>query len=237
MTAIPAAFEPPSFGKAWDLTVKHFATFLVLAIAAVVVGGIAYVLFGVLFYLGMTAISLVLGGGYGSSDQVFTSVLGGYAFGAVGALPFVLIWALLVVLLSAIPAVYFADGEVVTVGGAFKLLMARPWRYILAGLVFSLALFVGNLLLFVPGLAVAFVGPIYVNKIFTTNLGVVEAFTSSFSALYKSEHWLPFVGICLLAGLIAQLASLCSCGLLGFMAIPAISFYIQNVAYRRGILS
>jgi len=147
-----------------------------------------------------------------------------------------LIWALLVVLLSAIPAIYFAEGEVVTVGGAFKLLMSRPWRYIWAGLLFSIALFLGNLLI-VPGLAVAFVGPIYVNKVFTTNLGVIEAFTSSFSALFKSEHWLPFVGICILAGLVAQIAALCSCGLLGFLAIPAVSFYIQNVAYRRGILS
>ena len=236
MTAIPAAFEPPSLGKAWDLTMKHFATFLVVAIAALVVGGIAYGVFAVLFYLGMTALSVAFGGGAFASDQMYAWMLGGYAFGAIGALPILMIWLLLVVLLSAIPAVYFAQGEVITVGGAFKLMMGRPWRYIWAGTLFSVAAFIGNLL-FIPGLAVAFVGPIYVNKVFTTNLGVFQAFTSSFSALFKSGHWLPFIGIQLLAGLIAYIAFSCSCGLLGFLAIPALSFYIQNVAYRRGILS
>lgn len=236
MTAIPAAFEPPSFGKAWDLTLKHFATFLAVAIAALVVGGMAYVVFALLGYLGMAALSVAFGGGSGSSDQVTTWLLGGYAFGGIGAFPLLLIWMLLLVLLSAIPAVYFANGDVVTIGGAFKLMMGRPWRYIWAGTVFSVAVFIGNLL-FIPGLAISFVGPVYINKIFTTNLGVFEAFTSSFSALYKSDQWLPFIGIQILAGLVAMIAYSCSCGLLGFLAIPALSFYIQNVAYRRGILS
>lgn len=236
MTAIPAAFEPPSLGKAWDLTMKHFATFLVVAIAAAVIGGIAYGVFALLGILGGTALSVAFGGNSANSDQVATLFLGGYAFGGIGAFPFLLIWLLLVVLLSAVPAVYFAKGEVVTSGAALKLLWDRPWRYIWAGMVFSLAVFIGNLL-FIPGLAISFVGPVYVNKVFTTNLSVLDAFTSSFGAVYKSDQWLPFIGIQILAGLVAMIAYSCSCGLIGFLVIPALSFYIQNVAYRRGILS
>lgn len=231
MTAIPAAFEPPSLGKAWDLSVKHFATFLVLAIAVFLLGALG----AGLVVLVACAFQAALGSPYGSSMPFVT----GLAVGSIGALPVYMIAGLLGVLLSAIPAVYFATGEVITVSGAFKLVMQRPWRYLLAGMLFSAAYSIGSILL-VPGLAVLYVGPVYINKIFTTDLGVVQAFTSSFSALYKSDQWLGFVGIQILVSLVILVASICSLGLLslvGFLVIPASSFYIQNVAYRRGILS
>lgn len=231
MTAIPAAFEPPSFGKAWDLTVKHFATFLVLAIAVLLLGVLS---FGLIFVV-MLAFQAALGGG--SADAASTAILFGQLVGFIGATPLFLFSALLIVLLSAIPAVYFTTGEVVTVGGSFKLLMERPWRYIWAGIVFSVAAGIGFTLCYIPGLAIAFVGPVYINKVFTTKTGVFEALTSSFSAVYKSEHRWAFLGIQLLVTLLAGLANSCTGGLLGFLAIPAASFYIQNVAYRRGILS
>lgn len=234
MTAIPAAFEPPSLARAWELTMKHVATFLAVAIAALVVGGIAGGVFLLLTYLGTGALSLALGGGTG--PELSFAILGGYLTGSIGTFPLLLIWLLLIVLLSAIPAVYFATGEVVTVGGAFKLLVGRPWRYIWAGIVFTLAASLGSLLV-VPGIAVSVVGPVYVNKVFTTNLGVFEAFSSSFSAVFKNEHCWAFIGTQIVAGLVAYLAYSCSCALLGFLVIPMLSFYIQNVAYRRGILS
>ena len=231
MTAIPAAFESPSFGKAWDLTVKHFATFLVLAIAVLLLGVIS---FGLIFVV-ILAFQAFFGGA--SADAAGTAILLGQLVGFLGATPLFLFSALLIVLLSAIPAVYFTSGEVVTVAGSFKLLMERPWRYLWAGIVFSVAATLGFALCYLPGLAVAFVGPVYINKIFTTNTGVFEALASSFSAVYKSEHRWFFIGIQLLVTLIASFANSCSGGLLGFLAIPASSFYIQNVSYRRGILS
>lgn len=235
MTAIPAAFEPPSLGKAWDLSVKHLVTFLVVAVAALVVGGIAYL---VMLLLGLTssfALQAVIGSG--SSDGASLAFLIGQAVGWIGSLPFVMIWCLLLVLLSAIPAVYFSTGEEITPAGAFKLLMQRPWHYIWAGIVFTVAVLVGSVLCYLPGLVVAFVGPVYINKIFTTELGAIEALRASFNAVYGSEHRWAFIGIQILVGLVAGIAYSCSCGLLGFLAIPAASFYIQNVAYRRGILS
>lgn len=235
MTAIPAAFEPPSFSKAWDLTIKHFATFLVVAIAALVVGGIAYALVLLLGLVASLAFQAVIGNA--SSDAQSLAFLLGQLVGWIGSMPFVLLWCLLLVLLSAIPAIYFTNGEVITPDAAFKLLLARPWRYIWAGIVISVATFIGSLLCYLPGLVVAFVGPVYINKVFTTDLGVIEAFKSSFAAVYGSEHRWAFIGIQILVMLIAGLAYSCSCGLLGFLAIPAASFYVQNVAYRRGILS
>lgn len=235
MTAIPEAFEPPSLGKAWGLSVKHLPAFLVLAIVVALLAGLAYVVYGLLTYVGLAAVMSVMGSS--SSDSVGVGLLVGQGVGGLGALPLVMLLSLLMVLFQAIPAVYFNKGEVITIGRSFGLIMERPWRYVWAGIVFSFAVLIGSFLCYLPGVAVALVAPVYTNKIFNSDQSVIDAFSSSFSAVYKSEHVWPFVGIQILVGLVVGLAYTCSCGLLGFLAIPAASFYVQNVAYRRGILA
>ena len=79
--------------------------------------------------------------------------------------------------------------------------------------------------------------PVYVNKIFTTEMPVLDAFSSSFQAVYRSENGWTFVGIELLAGLLVVVVSLCTCGV-GLLVAPAVaSFYVQNAAYRQGVLT
>ena len=231
MTAIPEAFEPPSLGKAWGLSLKHFPAFLTVSLVSAVVAAIGYGIFGVLWYV---VSELLL---HGSSDSSGLAMITGYVVGGIAALPILVIWSLLLILFQAIPAIYFAKGEVVSVGRSFQLLMEKPWRYILAGALFGVILNVGLNLCYLPGLAVAVVGPVFINKIFTTDQGIMDALSSSFSAVYKSEHLWPFIFIQFLVGLVAIVACSCSCFILAFLFIPAASFYIQNVAYRRGILA
>lgn len=46
-----------------------------------------------------------------------------------------------------------------------------------------------------------------------------------------------FVGIEILAWLLVALISICTCGLGALVAVPVSSFYLQNAAYQKGLIS
>ena len=126
--------------------------------------------------------------------------------------------------------------EVVTISAAAQLLTGRWWRYLLAGLFFSLATAIGFLLCVLPGIAVALVTPVFVNRIFVSEMTIGEAFAQSFQVVYRSENGLSFVGLEVLTGIVVAFLALITCGLGGFVVIPMASFFLQNVAYERGLL-
>ena len=82
----------------------------------------------------------------------------------------------------------------------------------------------------------ALVTPVFVNRIFVTDMGIGEAFSQSFQVVYCSENGLSFVGLEVLTGIVVGLLALATCGLGGFVVIPMASFFLQNVAYQRGLL-
>ena len=194
------------------------------------VGSIVLSLLAVLAYgLIIVAVSSIIG----SSDAAL-------GLGAVLAqlvhLPFSILASLLSVLLVAVPALYYERGEVVTISTAAQLLTGRWWRYVLAGLFFSLVTTIGFLLCILPGIAVALVTPVFINRIFVTDMGIGAAFSQSFQVVYRSENGLSFVGLEVLTAIVAGLLALATCGLGGFVVIPMASFFLQNVAYQRGLL-
>jgi uncharacterized membrane protein len=136
----------------------------------------------------------------------------------------------------AVPAVYYERGEVVSVGAAVALLRERFWRYVLAGLFFSSVMTIGLLLCVLPGLAVALVTPVFVNRIFVTEMGIGEAFSQSFQVVYRSENGMSFVGLEVLAFIVTALSTVLTCGLAVLVVVPMASFYLQNSAYQRGLL-
>ena len=77
----------------------------------------------------------------------------------------------------------------------------------------------------------------YVNRIFLTDLPILQAFTASFQAVYGSERSRGFAGIEILAWLLVLVVTLCTCGLGALLAVPVSSFYLQNAAYHRGVIS
>ena len=194
------------------------------------VGAIVLSLLAVLAYgLIIVAVSAIIG----SSD----AALGlGAVLAQLVQLPFSILASLLSVLLVAVPALYYERGEVVTISTAAQLLTGRWWRYVLAGLFFSLVTTIGFLLCILPGIAVALVTPVFVNRIFVTDMGIGEAFSQSFQVVYRSENGLSFVGLEVLTGIVVGLLALVTCGLGGFVVIPMASFFLQNVAYQRGLL-
>lgn len=141
------------------------------------------------------------------------------------------------ILAIAVPAMYYSSDEVITVTAAFKSLFKRPWRYLFAGLLFSVVATVGFLACILPGIAVSLVMPVFVNLIFTTDRSILDAFAASFNQVYGSSNGFTFVRIQVLTGLVVVIFSVCTCGLGAFVAVPVANFYIQNAAYHRGMIS
>merc|ERR1712216_385820 len=152
--AAPIAFEQPSIQKAWDAFQKHIPVFLLVWVGSIVVA-----LLGGAF----STLSLISVGGLGGSSESAFSLAAFLA--QLTQIPFSIVSSLISVLMVAIPAVYFERGEVVSIGAALGLLRARFWRYVLAGLFFSIVMTVGLLFCVLPGLAVALVTPVFVNRI------------------------------------------------------------------------
>ncbi len=96
----------------------------------------------------------------------------------------------------------------VTISTAAQLLTGRWWCYVLAGLFFSLVTTIGFLLCILPGIALAFVTPVFVNRIFVTDMGIGEAFAHSFQVVYRSNNGLSFVGLEVLTGIVVGLLAL-----------------------------
>ena len=223
--AAPIAFEQPSIQKAWDAFQKHIPVFLLVWVGSIVVA-----LLGGAF----STLSLISVGGLGSSSESAFSLAAFLA--QLTQIPFSILSSLISVLMVAIPAVYYERGEVVSIGAALGLLRARFWRYVLAGLFFSIVMTVGLLFCVLPGLAVALVTPVFVNRIFVTEMSIGEAFSQAFQVVYRSENGMSFVGIEVLAAIVAALLTVLTCGLAGLVVIPMASFYLQNTAYQRGLL-
>ena len=106
------------------------------------------------------------------------------------------------------------------------------WR----GCSLSLVTTIGFLLCILPGIAVALVTPVFVNRIFVTDMTIGEAFAQSFQVVYRSENGLSFVGLEVLTGLVVAFLALVTCGLGGFVVIPMASFFLQNVAYELSLI-
>ena len=224
--AAPLAFEQPSINKAWQAFLQHIPVFVVIYLGTVV-----FTMLGFAIYFGIVMIAATASGGNSDAALSLATVLGQLA-----QLPFSLITSLLSVLIVAVPALFYERGEVVTIEAAWQLVIGRFWRYLLAGVFFSVVMTIGFVLCILPGIAVALVTPVYVNRIFVTEMSIGEAFSQSFQVVYRSENGLSFVGLEVLTGIIVGFATLLTCGLGAFVFVPMASFYLQNVAYNRGLL-
>jgi uncharacterized membrane protein len=170
----------------------------------------------------------------GSGDN---SVEAATNLGYLISFPFSILSSFVGVLTVAVPAIFYDGGEVVPVKAAFATLMKRPLRYLLAGFLFSLVTTVGLMFCILPGIAIALVMPVYVNRIFLTDQGIADAFAASFQAVYRAPNSISFVVLEIVTSLVVVLVSVCTCGLGALVAVPVSAFYIQNAAYHKGIIS
>ncbi len=227
--ASPLAYEQPTINKAWESFVAHVPTILLIWIVSAVL-----VVLGACAAWAILLIGVGVGGG-GSAGETATAAAS--ALGQLVQLPFSILSSLVGVLFIAVPALHYNSGETITVQQAFAALLKRPLRYLLAGVLFSFVMTIGFVLCIIPGIVVALVMPIYVNRIFLTDQSISEAFAGSFQAVYRSAHGPDFLGIEILAWVLVVVVSICTCGLGALVAVPVSSFYLQNAAYHKGLVS
>ena len=223
------AYEQPTINKAWQAFLVHVPTILLIWIATAVLAGLGAALTWVIVLVGVG----VAGAGSGGD----TAVTAASALGQLAQVPFSILSSLVGVLFVAVPALHYASGETITVQAAFAELLRRPLRYLLAGLLFSLVSAIGFVLCIVPGIVVALVMPVYVNRIFLTDQSITDAFAASFQAVYRSANGPDFLAIEILAWILVLVVSVCTCGLGALVAVPVSSFYLQNLAYHKGLIS
>ena len=228
MPASPEAFEAPTLQSAFDQFGKNFGPLFVMFLISRVFAAIGYVV-----YIAFNLSALYVVG----EDNGFLGRMTGRFLGEAGKMPFAIMAGFFSVMIAAIPAVYFATAETVTIDSAFKLLFGRPWRFLLAGLLFSIVSTVGAFACILPGIAVSLTFPIYVNRIFTTEQPIVDAFVGSFSALYGAEKGWSFIGLQVLIFMIMFVLTICTCGVGAIVCAAPSCFYLQNAAYRWGLIS
>ena len=226
--ASPLATESPSINRAWEAFVAHVPAILLAWIAAM---GISVI--GTVVYFVISALLTMLSG----ADPNGGGTVLAMALGQLGQLPFMVLSSFVGVLLAAIPALYYERGEVITVQAAFAALFEKPWRYLWAGVLFTVLVLVGFLFCVLPGVLILFVTPLYVNRIFNTNLSVTDAFAASVQALFRSPQGIQYLGLELLTTLLVLVVSICTCGFGALLALPVSSFYLQNAAYNKRLIS
>lgn len=227
--AAPIAYEQPSINKAWEAFVAHVPTILLIWIVTALLAALGAAVTWVILLIGVA----VAGGG-SPGDSALTAAT---ALGQLGQLPFAILSNLVGVLFVAVPALHYERGTTITVQQAFTELLRRPLRYLLAGVLFSVVAAIGFVLCILPGVAVMLVLPIYVNRIFLTDQPITDAFAASFQAVYRSPNGSDFLGIELLAWVLVVVVSVCTCGLGALVAVPVSTFYLQNAAYHKGLIS
>jgi hypothetical protein len=224
--AATQAYEQPTLNKAWEAFVANLSTILLIWVVTAVLAGLGFAVY--------SAVTLIGLGVANSSDNAEAIASG---LGQLGQLPFSILSSFVGVLFVAVPAMFYDGGEAVPVKVAFASLMKRPLRYLLAGILFSLVTTVGLFFCILPGIAIALVMPVYVNRIFLTDQGIADAFAASFQAVYRAPNSISFVVLELVTWLVVVLASVCTCGLGALVAVPVSPFYLQNAAYHKGIIS
>lgn len=229
--AAPIAYEQPSISSAWQAFLAHVPVLLVtwgVTIALSLIGSL------VGFLIALLATALGNASPAASADQVSTLAV---VLAQIGQFPFTVLSSFVGVLFFAVPAIHYETGAVVTIHTAYRTLTTRPLRYLLAGLLFSVAAALGFLFCLLPGIAIGLIGPVYVNRIFNTDSEITDAFRTSFQSVFRSPRGWTFIGVQLLAFALVFVLALCTCGIGALLGVPLATFYIQNTAYHEGILS
>jgi len=226
--AAPIAYEQPTIQSAWKAFGAHISTILLIWVASVLFSGLGLAL--------TWLIALISGADSGAGTAADPAITAITMLLQLAQIPLSILSSLVGVLFIAVPALFYQSGETITPGEAFSILLKRPVRYLLAGILFSVVMVCGFLLCIVPGIVVSFVMPIFVNRIFLTDQSIPDAFAASFQAVYGASMGLDFLGLQLLSWLLIFVVSLCTCGLGALVVVPISAFYLQNAAYHKGLI-
>ena len=216
----------------WKIYKSHWKTFLSLTGFLVLAYVIYIILDSILSIVGLAPIM------YSDYEYVGTgALLAAFFIRTPIYLIYTIVTALLTTLFTVVPVLYFRNQEVITWKVPYKELRKNFKRYLLAGFLYSICLVIGYLFCVVPGIAISFIGPAYVNKIVCSDLPIVKAFSSSFQAVFKSPNLWSYIGMTILAALLYLILTVCSCGIGSIITFPLLSIYSIHLAYNKGIIN
>jgi len=219
--SIPAnATEKPSIAKAWRQVKGNAATFAA-------VWGLILV------------ISLIHG--------IFTSVLPfpvenisstfdflmAFTRGVVIGLPTNTLASLAWILFTVVPALYYTTDRCPKPGEIVDILTRRPLRYVLGGVLYALAVYIGYLLCIVPGILASLAYPLYVYYVFTTDLSLTTCLSKAFKGMFQDFGSYFLVSLlCFLAVIVSTV--LCIFPILA--VLPMTQLYMQNYIHHKGLV-
>ena len=226
--SIPAnATEAPSIAKVWQQVVVNAPTFATVWILMVVAALMETIVSGFLHLLA----NLVLGSlGVSPDDALaWTDILA-----AMGSLPIGILGSLISVLMTAIPAIYYATNHCPGPRQVLRILIRKPLRYLGAGFLFSTCGIVGFVLCIVPGVLVVLATPLYVHYIFTTDLDPITCLSKAFKGMFQDFG--SFFGVSFLCGL-AVAGSILLCIIPVLAVWPMTQLYMQNYIHYKGLVT
>ncbi len=153
---------------------------------------------------------------------------------AILALPFCsgfFFFPILVVLIGYVPCIFYKTQKVVTPKDIGSFLGDNFLRIIIAGICQTIAIAIGTLLCFIPGILVSLSTPLVLSRIVNTDksgfecvkLGIQEVFTG-----LGSKKILLFIMNQFIIGLVLTLSITCTFGLGGIVALPVAQFYLYG---------
>ena len=211
--------------SSWNSLKKHKKTYLYLFLFLVF-----FSIFGLIIQLLFGLSSYFIENATNQNEYILSSI------GSLTSLPFSIFGSFVGVLIFAIPSLHIAKGEVITPNMSVKILFSKPWRYLLAGTFYSLLTVFGYLFFIVPGILMSFITPIYVNRIFTTDLSIVSSLSNSFKSLFSSSRVVGFLFMSLVVQIISLLLVIFTLGFGYFLVFPLQAFYLQEYLYKNKIL-
>jgi hypothetical protein len=226
--AAPIATEHPTLNSACRACLDHWPSVLLIW---------SVLLLAPVLAIPVSALILLVGQSLASGVAAETGATMTAALSHLQSLFFCLSFGVVAMLLQALAVLHDASGERISVKAAWTALWRRPLRSLLGGLLFSLVMVAGFLLCVAPSLIIAVVMPIYVNRLLLTDQPLLTAFPASFAAVYGSDRGRDYALTACLIWLLVMVVSFCTCGLAGLVAIPAASFYLQNLASSCGVIS
>ena len=224
-----------NFSTTWKIYKQHWKTFIALTGFSAAVYFLYTIIDLILNIFGLASVSLTSYSDYESLG------IGAAIVALLIRIPLAIFFqclaALLAVLYYVIPALYFKNKEIITWKVPYKVLKNNFKRYLFAGILYGLVFSIGFVLCFIPGIVISFICPAYVNKIACTDMPIMEAFKSSFQAVFKSPNLWSYIGMLILAFIIYLIPTLCTCLIGSIITLPMISIYSQHLTYNKGILN
>ncbi len=207
------ATEAPSIAKVWQQTKANAPTFAAI--------------WGIVLILAVG--SNLLSGFYGY-ENAYASM----RFQFIN-LPLNILSNLAGIMITAVPAIYYATDHCPGPSETFSILTRKLGRYLLAGALFAVAAVIGLMLCIVPGILVMLTTPLYVHYIFTTDLDLVTCLSKSFKGMFQNSGFGSFLGVSLLCGL-AVIAASMACIFPVLAVLPMTVLYMQNYIHHKGLV-